>query len=235
MTAPVVHGYADWQVQAAQQDIVYIIDTAIPAPTKTYPSIFVGTTRALNVALFSLLGRFRITIEYFDSSLNTNSMGKQEAIINSLGSIQSNITNLGPWAQISVTAGVGGSTYTISVGAAALSGNHQLAAGNSVLITTVGQAIGIAGTVTLESAITFPGPAIWSMHQAAGTCQVSMHYTDEHGTVVTMNRKILVAGADVDLPVFLPPCPVGLQIFNSSGAATNFDAYLNARPDLCRS
>lgn len=232
MTAPVPHGYADFQVQAAKQDLVWIHDEQTIAAPKTYGPFFTGTSLAVNVVAVSLGGRFRISLGFYDSSLKTVILGSQEFIIGIGGGFSGSIKNVGPWMTIVVTPGAAGNTYGLTAASASSPGNQQQGALGNVLVSATGNAVGIGAAVVIESPNTWPGWAYWSMHQSAGTCQMSLHYTDEHGTVIVLDRKILVAGADVGQLVYLPAAPVGVQCFNTSGAATNFDAYLIARPEL---
>lgn len=233
MTAPVSHGYPDWNRVSAQVDTTLLNPGVIPTTMSphTYNIGFVGNYTHTGFTARITGQMHRIDFEYFEDAAFTISASAYRFILNdTTRNARRVLPVLGPYMRILVTPLVIGGTHELVVWSAPV---HAIPTGtsvaSSVVITTTATNVVAAATSTLNSTFAWPGEATWTVTSAATAWRATLQIQTNDGTFLTIDSMQGAANQSISHTVFLPPAPVRTNFTNNGAGAANYDTYVVGR------
>lgn len=231
MTAPVPHGYPDFQRQTPSVD-TELVNTSwsTNGGALTLADLFVANYEALGIQSVSTLNSSRLSLLFSTQPNAGNVVYEQDFDIASLATLQTIIPVAGPYCRAQVINNVTTSTGTVVMWAAPRAGCIQNGFKDNVLIVNDHTSLAAGNTVPFNSMRTWPGPAVWTSGQDAGAYEAKLQVLDYLGNVTTIGRISDSAGKLITENVFLPNGIIRVLHHNASAAAANVDCFVVAKP-----
>lgn len=235
MTAPVSHGYPDWNRVVAQADTLLLgaaFDPTLADPTD-YDLGFVGNYPAIGVTFGVTVQTHVFQMGFFGTPLFQDEFGTYSFRVSTTAAlVQRSIPVLGPYLRLRIDPeALGGGPLHLafvssSPGSFVPNGSEPL---NSVLISTTATAVGVGATVTSNATRVWPGEATWTVTSASTAYRAVLQALGVGGAWTTIDS---IQGAGLPSQshkVFLPAAPIRVQFTNNGGAAANHDTYVVSR------
>ena len=231
MTAPVPHGYPDWQRQSSANDVVYVntIGITITVPVAT-PIFYVGNFPALGLYFVSHGGWFRVLVTYYADQAGTVPLSKQDFVVPAAGNFNKVVAALGPWCKVQIIPGTGVTwTYDlIAWGAQAPS--QPLIAANAVQIFSPAIVIPATTTNLTTAPLMLSGSASISWQVGAASFEIAVLQLDENAVGVNSFRTINPGPAIGSGQFAVGTGPLRLSMTNNDANPHSFAVQLTIAP-----
>jgi hypothetical protein len=232
VTTPVAHGTPDWSEPAVATDVVFQPRVAVANDAGTiYGPFFVGFSPFVGVRIDAAgVGAGSFTFGFYADAGLTSILDAHEIGIQNNGRLSASLRSLGPWMIVTTLPSAATMSFTWALFSADREFVAQPSATANVLVSQVATPIGVGATVTTTPSRIWPGMAFVMSKIAAGTHEVFLRSITPAGALVTIFHGAYVAGLGARDLVPLTGHQVRMDVFNTSGGATNFDAYLVGVP-----
>lgn len=234
MTAPVPHGYPDWQPQRPSVDTQLIeIDNIVVAGTDIRGPFFTGNFPILNVEYIVDVGRARIRFRWFRDIAGLLFLTQHEVLADPTAPFHGTVPVLGPTLEAVIdNEDAGNSTFDLKMWLGSLPGARQDVSDKNILVRRAGVSVASGGGQDItRAARVWPGPAALTFDTTAVDNDIRVEHLTNAGTWnrIYMSRDRL-HGEGVTL--FLPYAPVRTVATNNDAAAKIFDVHLLGQPGI---
>lgn len=235
MTAPVPHGYPDWQPQRPVADTVLNREVStVVVTTVTRGPFFVGNFPAIGLDFSATVGRITLELQFFEDEAATLPMGEAHILSTPGQFFQGGVRVNGPWVRaVARNEQVADSAVRLVMWSQAWAGMRQEAPGLNILIRTAGASIASGATLTTEAGRIWGGPASLSFGTTAVDNDIRLETLRFDGV---WQRFLLIRDLLNITPstIYLPTAPVRAILTNGDAAARFFDMSLIGNVDALR-
>jgi len=227
MTAPIAHGYADFNRSSAQSDVIVVQDSShTSSVTVDYGVIPITNAPFLFVSAFTTTGHVRVSLAFCADAAGTQVIQVFHAAVRQGDSYIQNIPVLGPFVHIFVSPGsVTPFTYGLTVSVAPQLAGPSAYQLEDAFVSQDNVAVGAGLTVTVECPVVMAGPAYWNAFCGAATWFAKVIAIDEFGVTQTIDVVTQQYAVGVPRAIYLPSKHIRFTMSNSSGAGSTFNMF----------
>lgn len=226
-------GYPDWQRLDTRSGAALIYQTNTAAGPYLSPVEYTGNYQSMLLVIRPTgTSRYTGQIEFFQNANGTNPTVLTPFVFGAAGGdIVVPVSVVGPYFQVSVSAGTGAPTDSYLI--ALVPTTNEISAANlesTQLINTHVQSVPATSSLVVESANIWPGRASLLASCNAASGDIGLQYLDPTGTWQYMVEWPLTSASMFSAIVSLPFAPTRLQLVNNDAAAKNFICNLAILP-----
>src|SRR5215831_234456 len=113
MTAPVQHGFADWNRQGPTAATIFLRDAKTNTGFTQYGPFFLGVTQALGLNVISTTNQVNINVQFYSEPALLNQLALQVIVVPAGGTFRGAIRVSGPYMRINVATPSGTASWQI--------------------------------------------------------------------------------------------------------------------------
>lgn len=230
MTAPVPHGYPDWQRQLSVADTQLITNTAITVgigATVNRGPFYIGNYPAVTCSFTSAPGRFQIALRWFADEALTQFITDTRVRIDTSFAFTGAVSVKGPWLQVRIiNEGAAGTSIATGLTTTSHIGMEQpTVPDQNILVRQTGISVAAGATRTDDASRVWGGPVAVSFDTDAVAYSFRIQNMDSAG-VFNSYMRLDDAGRQPPFIYYLPLTPVRLLFVNNDAAARSYRAAL---------
>lgn len=226
MTAPLAHGFPDWQRNRPSTNVLYLNTSVVTTGNADYGPFFVGYSPCVGIDLFDTTGDLQVLLGWYGNDAVNITTGQRVIVCTAGGGFHGSVKNLGPWLSVSVLPKGATAQYSMALFATEKAGMWDRLGKDNELIVVTAFNLGAGANTTWTATRTWSGPVTIDLGQVGGTWNADVGVLDSTGTLVRMGHHDSTWGQKYQAQLHAPLSPMQIVMRNTDAAAHNHWAYI---------